>query len=183
MLSFGVLFYSGERLQKFNKRTVMNIEEFWEIIEKGKDSDAPEEIISEELKKLPPSEIASYQEHFDTLFEQAYRWDLWGAAYMIGGGCSDDGFMDFRYGLISKGKDIYNNALENPDSLASLGPDTEIENEMFGYVAQDVYKEMTDNEIPREVYSGPSDPLGGEWDFEDEEENKNRIPELTKIYW
>ena len=99
----------------------MNIDEFWQVIEKGKESDEPEEIISEELKKLSPEEIISYQEQFDSLFDKAYRWDLWGAAYLIGGGCSDDGFMDFRYGLISRGRKVYEDALNNPDSLASLG--------------------------------------------------------------
>jgi hypothetical protein len=161
----------------------MDIEKFWEIIEKGKASDAPEAIISEELKKFSPAEIVSYQEHFDTLYEQAYRWDLWGAAYVIGGGCSDDGFMDFRYGLISKGREIYEKALENPDSLARLGQDTEIENETFGYLAQEVYEELTGNEIPRKGYAGTSDPFGEEWDFDDMDENNKRLPELTKIYW
>jgi hypothetical protein len=161
----------------------MDIAKFWEIIEKGKDSDSPEEFISEALKKLTPTEIVSYQEHFDTLHEQAYRWDLWGAAYLIGGGCSDDGFMDFRYGLISKGRDIYEKALENPDALASLGPDIEIENETFGYIAQEVYEEITGNEIPRKDYTGASDPLGEEWDFDDRDENSRHLPELTKIHW
>ena len=34
-----------------------------------------------------------------------YRWDMWAAAYLIGGGCSDDGFIDFRAGLIAQGLD------------------------------------------------------------------------------
>jgi hypothetical protein len=161
----------------------MDIEKFWEIIDAAKDSEVPEEIVSEELKKLPPDEIVSYQEHFDSLYDQAYRWDLWGAAYMIGGGCSDDGFMDFRYGLISKGREIYENTLKNPDSLSSLGQGIEIENESFGYVAQEIYEELTGDEIPRKEPSGPGEPIGEEWDFEDESENTNRIPELTKIHW
>lgn len=32
-----------------------------------------------------------------------YRRDLWAAAYIIGGGCSDDSFIDFRAGLIAQG--------------------------------------------------------------------------------
>jgi len=161
----------------------MNIENFWVIIEKGKKSDTPEEIVARELGRLSPEELISYQEHFDKLHEQAYRWGLWGAAYMIGGGCSDDAFIDFRYGLISRGKEIYEKAIENPDSLAALGADAFIENEDFGYVALEVYEKLTGKEMPRKEYTGPSDPLGEDWDFDDEDENKKHIPELTKIYW
>lgn len=31
---------------------------------------------------------------------EAYRRDLWAAAYHANGGCSDDGFIDFRIWLI-----------------------------------------------------------------------------------
>ncbi|MFI0445410.1 DUF4240 domain-containing protein [Actinomadura sp. 6N118] len=31
--------------------------------------------------------------------DYAYRHPLWNAAYLIEGGCGDDGFMDFRDGL------------------------------------------------------------------------------------
>jgi hypothetical protein len=161
----------------------MNIDEFWAIIEKGKDSEEPEEIIPEQLKKLSPEEIISFQDHFDRLHEQAYQWGLWGAAYMIGGGCSDDGFVDFRYGLISKGRDIYEKALENPDSLAKLALDTDIENELFGYVAQEAYEDITGKEMPMSECSESSEPVGEYWDFDDEEENKKRMPELTDIFY
>ena len=160
----------------------MNIEEFWLIIEKGKNSDEPEEIVSEELKKLSTNDIESYQEHFDFLFNQSYQWNLWGAAYLIGGGCSDDGFTDFRYGLISKGREIYENALKDPEFLASLDTNIEIDNESFGYVAQGVYEEITGNEISRKEFENQSDPIGEEWDFDDEHKNKKFLPKLTKLY-
>lgn len=40
------------------------------------------------------------------------------AAYLIGGGCSDDGFTDFRFGVIAQGRDWYEKAAACPDSLA-----------------------------------------------------------------
>ena len=51
-----------------------------------------------------------------------YRNDLWAAAYLIGGGFSDDGFIDFRAGLIAQGRDWYNKAAAAPDSLADHPP-------------------------------------------------------------
>ena len=161
----------------------MNIDTFWELIDPGKNSEEPEIEIAKVLKTLEASEIEAYQAHFDQLKANAYQWDLWGAAYMIGGGCSDDSFIDFRYGLIAKGRQVYEQALQNPDSLAELGPDVEIENESFGYVALEVYEAKTGSEMPRKSVSGSADPLGEEWDFEDKDENIKRIPKLTEMYW
>jgi hypothetical protein len=49
---------------------------------------------------------------------ESYRWDLWGAAYLINGGCSDDGFDYFRGWLLSQGRAIWQATLADPDSLA-----------------------------------------------------------------
>ncbi len=51
--------------------------------------------------------------------------------------------MDFRYGLISRGRSVFERALADPDSLADVADDTTdgfIPNEDFGYVAQRVYQ-------------------------------------------
>ncbi len=159
----------------------MNINEFWQIIEPAKSDSEPEIKVSEAIRKLPPKEIIAYQEHFDQLFHDADRWDLWGAAYMISGGCSDDGFIDFRYGLIAKGRAVYEKTLKNPDSLAGLGLDVEIENEAFGYIAQEVFEELTGEEIPR-TETAEKDTLGEQWDFDNDDENKKYIPMLTALY-
>ena len=160
----------------------MNINEFWNIINKGKSSAESTAIIREEINKLPSTEVISYQQHFNQLVVQAYQWDLWGAAYIIGGGCSDDGFMDFRYGLIAKGKEIYDSALINPDSLAEIGVDVEIENELFGYIAQDVYQELTGKEMPVTETNVSDGPSGKEWDFDNEDECNKQLPQLSKLY-
>src|SRR5437870_12899709 len=82
-------------------------EQFWKIVDHVKGTKGPEVAIAKLLRKLTAPELISYQEHFDRFFRAVYRWDLWGAAYIIGGGCSDDGFIDFRYGLIAMGREIY----------------------------------------------------------------------------
>ena len=58
---------------------------------------------------------------------EAYRWDLWAAAYLIQGGCSDDGFEYFCDWLISLGKHRFEAALRNPDSLAEVIEDEDDE--------------------------------------------------------
>lgn len=161
----------------------MNIDTFWALIEPGKNAIEPEIEIAKQLQSLEPAELEAYQAHFDQFKNQAYRWDLWGAAYMIGGGCSDDSFIDFRYGLIAKGREVYEKALQNPDSLADLGADLEIENEAFGYVAQEIYTAKTGKDMPRHSARSSEEDMGEEWDFEDKDENLKRIPRLTAIYW
>lgn len=161
----------------------MNKDGFWEIIEKIKSSDDKASAIKTELAQLPLDEVASYQENFDAVFNETYRWELWGAAYIIGGGCSDDGFTDFRYGLISMGQEIFDHAIENPDFLASLGDEVVIDEELFGYAAMEYVEEKSGKDFPKKERVVASEPLGEEWDFDDEIENRNRLPELMKLHW
>ena len=44
---------------------------------------------------------------------------MWCAAYIMNGGCSDDSFEYFRLWVISRGKDVYQKAKANPDTLIS----------------------------------------------------------------
>src|SRR5262249_35439876 len=70
------------------------------------------------LMKLSEDELHGFDRVFWELMDESYRADLWGAAYIIKGGCSDDGFDYFRAWLIMQGQQIYIQALKNPDSLA-----------------------------------------------------------------
>ena len=162
----------------------MDIDGFWSIVDSIKDSTQPEVDVSEKLRGLPLEEIVSFQEHMDRLCGQAYRWDLWGAAYIIQGGCSDDGFEYFRLGLISKGREVYEKALRDPDSLADFPVTStdEFERELFGYAAVDVYEELTGEEMPRTAAAEDGfgvEPAGEQWDFDDKTECAKRLPRLT----
>jgi hypothetical protein len=53
------------------------------------------------------------------LSNRALGWDLWEASDIIGRGeLSLDGYMDFRPWLIMLGREAYDTALADPDSLA-----------------------------------------------------------------
>jgi len=47
-----------------------------------------------------------------------YRWDVWAAAYLTGGACSDDAFVDFRAGIIAQGHGWYEKVAASPENLA-----------------------------------------------------------------
>lgn len=70
------------------------------------------------LLALPTEEILDFEEQLAEAKHQAYRWEVWGAAYLINGGCSDDGFQDFRAWLVAQGRDTFRRAVADPDSLA-----------------------------------------------------------------
>lgn len=74
-------------------------------------------------------------------------WNLWGAAYVINGGCSDDCFEYFRGWLVLQGRETFERALANPDSLA-VHPQLEgaAELEEVLYVARTVYQAKTGKE-------------------------------------
>jgi len=173
-------FYIDHRYKK------MNIEDFWNLIEHTGSRQSPEghsEAIQRQLSEQPPREIQDFDRHMRILEAASYTWDIWGAAYLINGGCSDDGFDYFRGWLILQGKTVFEKALQNPDSLADLpGLEEDVECEDVLYVARQAYESVTGNEMPLVQTNLP--PLGDDWDFDNRDEMKSRYPKLfTKFGW
>ena len=156
---------------------------FWNLIERtrrksGGEQDRQMDALREELEALAPAEIVDFQTHFDTLRVEAYDWDLWGAAFTIRGGCSDDGFIDFRSWLIAQGRAVYEAAMEDVQSLEDFAnPDKDdCTFEEFAYVAADVYEGKTGlDEIPSRAEPEPEEPSGEPWE---DEELPKRLPKL-----
>ena len=145
----------------------MEISDFWRIIAaarsaRGNDRESRVEALRERLADLPPRELQSFQGHYDSLITTAYRWDLWGAAYIINGGCSDDGFRYFRDWLISEGEEAYEAALADPESLAKLRRIAFAENELFGNVASELFEEAGEGQLER-LFTEETDPAGEPW--------------------
>jgi hypothetical protein len=165
--------------------------QFWKIIDASRrkakgDLDAQIEALREQLQELSPEEIVKFQEIFHEYRLRAYCWDLWGAAYIIGGGCSDDGFMDFRAWLISKGEKTYEEALKNPESLVKVVKDEEEECQLegFQYVASQVWEEKTGkgmDDFPQKKLKYPESPTGEEWS-EESDDLKRRFPKLWRKF-
>ena len=103
------------------------------------------------LLALDWQDIIAFENRFDQLHFASYRQDLWCAAYLMCGGCSDDGFDYFRYWLASRGKAVFQAALANPDSLADCpfvtADNDYYEFEDFGYAAHEAFAEKTGSEM------------------------------------
>lgn len=163
----------------------MNTDQFWQIIDSvharsGGDMDRKCELLKEELSALEKDELCDFIDHFDAADAAAYTWALWGAAYVMHGGCSDDSFSDFRATLISQGRGVYERALADPESLVELDFDDEEDvcYEGFQYVKNDVAEENL-GEIPKQKVSFPDDPAGSEWD---EDSVDQLYPKLAAKY-
>ena len=159
--------------------------EFWKIIDETCSDDLDEQLerLREALQDLDPDQLVAFDEQMSQKVSAAYRWDIWGAAYLINGGCSDDGLEYFRRWLVSRGRKIYEGALENPDSLATLRglgeEDFLAEFEEFGYVVQEVAEENPDLPRPWISVQLPDKPGGDKWDLDDDVQIRRRLPKLA----
>lgn len=163
---------------------------FWGIVDEacGKAPDVQEwdARLADALRRLPPGEIIEWDRIFGRLMARAYTNDLWGAAYLINGGASDDGFYYFRCWLIGLGRDAYEAAVADPDSLADVvdpGDGDLHEAETYGAARQawmDVAGADEDDAYPEP--REPEDLVGDDWDFDDDAEVRRRLPHLAAMY-
>lgn len=128
-------------------------EKFWEIVsaslENSEDEYEQEEYLINEVAKLSPKEMVGFRLRTDKLLHDTYSAEMWCAGYIMNGGCSDDGFEYFRNWVISRGRDTYYEAKENPDSLikeVSADKD-EYEFEGFWYVALIAFEKKTGKDL------------------------------------
>jgi hypothetical protein len=158
---------------------------FWQLIADtrtaaGNETDGQSDLLEQRLRHLPSKQIAQFEGIRQRLDRQAYTYELWGAAYVIEDGCSDDCFRDFRGYLISLGRGPYEAALRNPDSLASVAQDAETGNwENADDVAPDAYEGVADEDIPTGDSEPSGDPRGTPWDDEQTEQLVQRYPRLA----
>ena len=99
----------------------MDREQFWTLVEStsGGGCEQHAQRLEAELCRLPPAEILAFGRIQHHLLADSYRWDLWGAAFLIQAGCGDNGFENFRGGwLLGQGQAVFEAALRDPDSLA-----------------------------------------------------------------
>ena len=128
------------------------------------------------MKKLSRDQIVAFDNDFHRASAAAYRWDLWGAAYVINGGCSDDGFMDFRSWLIAQGRAVYDAAMADPESLADHIKEDYATFEEFAYVAVEVFEKKTGEDFPDTGIRYAAEPEGSRWE---EEDLDGMFPRLT----
>lgn len=169
---------------------------FWGIVanslEFSSDEKEQEEILILQLSQLSPEEIVGFRLRTDKLLYDTYTSEMWCAGYIMNGGCSDDGFEYFRNWVISRGKETYYSAKENPDSLISeVSEDKDwYEFESFWYVALEAFKEKTGKELYEYIDDDNFTTREGNypdfeftWKEDDSDSMKKICPKLFEKMW
>ena len=143
---------------------------FWQIVGDARSATGQDDLaflrsIRTRLERMSLDEIVAFEGIREDLMAESYRNDLWAAAYIINGGCSDDGFDYFRAWLIAQGRDVFDLALADPASLETAivmdnGWDAELKE--FLYLPREVYRERAGADMP-ESPRRPWTLTGPEW--------------------
>ncbi|NUR73670.1 MAG: DUF4240 domain-containing protein [Hamadaea sp.] len=169
----------------------MELDEFWGVIdaarsdvggEAGQDGEALAKALTGRLGNLAAERRTAFGQTFARLSADASRWDLYAAAYLIGGGCDLGGFEDFRFGLIVTGKDWYAKALADPDSLAGQpvvaeAADWDDDSAIFAELVGDAVADACGVELRNQ-----SEPVGEQFDVDDDLVMRGRLPRLAALF-
>jgi Protein of unknown function (DUF4240) len=176
----------------------MDAQQWWELIEAARrqvrdpaDGEAVAARAATLLSARPRGEILAAEQVLWGLMADSYRRPLWAAAYLINGGCSDDGFEYFRGWLIVQGREVFERIVADPDALADLpvirakAPSRwPVECEDTLYIASRAYRAATGEEPPRDAFTIRYPELDPEWgfDFDDQAEMTRRLPRLAALF-
>jgi len=172
---------------------------FWDLIEesyKQSHGDKHQQIIilTDLLGQFSPEIIIEFEKIFRELIIEADTYKVMAALKIIDGVVSDDSYLYFRCWLISRGRRLFNEVVENPDYLANydISIANDIDHEALLYVATDAYGQKTgiekeDDSFPRSIayaagldydYGAPP-TKGTDWT---EEELPILLPRLWQQY-
>jgi hypothetical protein len=172
----------------------MRTDDFWAVIDRAtaERPASPGDVAKRaaaELATCDPAEIVAWDRHFSRVMAASGKEDLWAAAYLINGGCSDDGFDNFRGWLIAHGRDAVARAVREPDSLAEMSvikmaadSGAVFEAEEVLTIAAEAYVQATGDELPASD-APPTRPDPADlWDFDNEDEMRRRLPRLSALF-
>jgi hypothetical protein len=115
------------------------------------------------LARLKPEEIVDYQQALEERLLEANHWDLWAAATLINDGCTETSFRHFRAWLVAQGREVFEAALRDSESLAD---NAELKREVdalypaFRSLPGDVYRAKTGKDMPELGIAQPAAPAG-----------------------
>jgi len=174
----------------------VNTDDVWHLIGRARlsahdprDADSVAAAAVALLSAYPPEEIKAHAQPLWDLMAVSYRQDLWAAAYLINGGASDDGFDYFRGWLIAQGRETFERAVDDPDSLADLREviataetHEELESEAVLSIVWTAYRRATGANLPSGAFRIRYPDLGEGWDFDDDAEMYDRLPRLAELF-
>ena len=180
----------------------MDRDGFWGLVEAARDEvddtvadpDGVADALTKALGGMAPEQIVGFGVEFEHLQVESYRLDLWAAAYLINGGASDDGFDYFRGWLVAQGRETWEAALADPDSLADVVDEDQDEDfegfdgEALLVVGPNAYQAAAGSEkayweaVEAATTEYADVPAGDDFDFDDKSQIRARFPRLSVLY-
>jgi Protein of unknown function (DUF4240) len=169
----------------------MRTDDFWAVVDRAA-ADRPAADVARrvvaELAVGDPDSVVGWGRHLDRVLAASCTEDLWAAAYLINGGCSDDDFESFRGWLVAQGREVLARAVREPDSLATLPAvrgaaedGAELRAPEVLRIAADAHELATGVPLPPRARLPRPDPAQF-WDFDDEDEMRRRLPRLSALF-
>ena len=97
-----------------------------------------------QILQLSPKEATEFSVIYDRHHDRSYSWPMAEACDILLDGASPDSFDDFRAALLSMGQQVYERAIDDPDSLAEV--DASIETwrfESYSYAVMKAVNQVT----------------------------------------
>ena len=172
----------------------MRTDDFWAVIDRATADrpGSPDEVAQRataDLATRDPEEIVAWGRHLDKVMAASGKEDLWAAAYLINGGCSEDGFDNFRGWLIAHGREVLARSVREPDSLAEMPVVREaaVNGAVFEAaevltIAAEAHQEATGTPLPAVEPLATKPDAAMLWDFDNEEEMARRLPRLSALF-
>jgi len=182
---------------EYQAATKMDKQEFWRLIDfahqqANGDEQLFENLLGKSLGQYPPEEIIEFECLLEQQILAANDFKVMAAQKIIEGSVTDDSYLYFRCWLISQGKNVFEEAIRNPDSLSNIDTEgTVAEFEPLLYVATQAYRNKTgkkeeDESFPRGVaskrglnYDSAIETKGQDWT---EEQLPTLLPKLWAKY-
>lgn len=196
----------------------MDIDSFWQLVQRARTAAGPAadkarrdgqpsavaEALVAELGLVPLTEVLEFDQILRDLVRRVDTWDVCAACWIIEYGfLSDDGFLDFRAGLVGLGRSTFEAVIADPDSLAghpavqeisrASGRSLWIGDESLLFAAQRAYEQQTGDadafwEAIETADANAARPADGrefvedQWDLRDEDEWRRRLPRLAALF-
>jgi hypothetical protein len=173
--------------QTVEKGINMNQADFWALVNQTNrssngDMDTQLQRMIDRLAELAREEIIDCERIILELVRLSFRADLWDACNIMTCEPSESVFAEFQGWLIAQGQAIYEDALDNPETLADSVNVNDRENIIDGRlrdVASEAYYRKLGEDIPLVGYSQPLVLLG---EHTDRQEFSTRYPQLFAKY-
>lgn len=103
----------------------MTVEQFWALIDRARtraegDGEGTGEILAEMLGSKSQKAIRAFAAHLNDCLARSHTTAMEEACTIMLGGGGDDAFEYFRAWLVTRGRDVFEAAIADPDTLADI---------------------------------------------------------------